>query len=807
MCVPRKEEKSLANGWVLCYNTNVIYNSMRELDGLYRGNLYAHADFKGEFIMNRYKSFGAALMFTIAALSAALPGAGGADTSYQMQVAIDLGGEGKAISPYIYGINQSGNQDNYSKFTVNAIRQGGNRFTGYNWETNASNAGADWQHSSDAHLSDSSDPADCVQTLSREATANGIGYKLATLQLAGYVAADKNGSVSETETAPSDRWNQVVLTKGSAFADTPDLTDGNVYMDEYVHYIIEKLGNSQSASGIQGYSLDNEPALWNTTHSRLHPNPVTIAELHEKSVEMAKAVKALDPDAEIFGPALYGYTAYDHLADDDSSTEWGTLQAEKGYHWYLDCYLDQMKQASDAAGTRLLDVLDIHYYSESARVGAEDRVQSVRTLYEAGFAENSWIGKWCQANVPILPTVQKSIDTYYPGTKLAISEYNYGGEDVSATIAQAEALGCYADANVYFASLWGGNEYMFSGINLYTNYDGKGGKFGDTLMPTKTADVSLASAYAAVNGTDQSVVTAMLTNKDMSRQETASIALNHSDKQYKAAAVYAVSGDSADIRLLDIVTDVSDNTVQVTLPAYSAAMIVISDDASAFDGLEIYDPSKVTERVECFEDPESMLNANGYVEIPITDPEHLKEIRMTADVTSSAGSSWAYAGCAVCINAKDAAGNEFWTSKGYQLSLGTGSKVKVEFDGTLENADKETVEAVIADGKVELQKWWDASAAKEEEKEDTITVKYTKVEVVYSVSDTPSILRGDVNSDGEVTIADVVRLCRYVAEDTELTPAMAEEQLRCADVNGDSIVDSSDITLIARYLAHLVDAL
>ena len=77
-------------------------------------------------------------------------------------------------------------------------------------------------------------------------------------------------------------------------------------------------------------------------------------------------------------------------------------------------------------------------------------------------------------------------------------------------------------------------------------------------MPTKTADVSLASAYAAVNGTDQSVVTAMLTNKDMSRQETASIALNHSDKQYEAAAVYAVSGDSADIRLLDIVTDVSD---------------------------------------------------------------------------------------------------------------------------------------------------------------------------------------------------------------------------------------------------------
>ena len=71
MCAPEKEGKRLANGRVLCYNTNIIYSSMRELDGLYRGNLYAHADFKGEFIMNRYKSFGAALVFTIAVCGSA----------------------------------------------------------------------------------------------------------------------------------------------------------------------------------------------------------------------------------------------------------------------------------------------------------------------------------------------------------------------------------------------------------------------------------------------------------------------------------------------------------------------------------------------------------------------------------------------------------------------------------------------------------------------------------------------------------------------------------------------------------------
>ena len=58
------------------------------------------------------------------------------------------------------------------------------------------------------------------------------------------------------------------------------------------------------------------------------------------------------------------------------------------------------------------------------------------TLYEKGFVENSWIGQWWQENIPILPTIQNSIDTYYPGTKLAITEYNFGGDDeVSGAIA------------------------------------------------------------------------------------------------------------------------------------------------------------------------------------------------------------------------------------------------------------------------------------------------------------------------------------------------------------------------------------
>ncbi len=134
-------------------------------------------------------------------------------------------------------------------------------------------------------------------------------------------------TVNEDQAAPSNRWNEVKLTKGEDFAEYPDLDDGVVYMDEYVNYIITMLVDSTTATGIQGYSLDNEPALWNHTYSRIHPNPVTIEEITDKSIEMSYAIKQLNPNAEVFGPALYGYTAFDHLADDDSSNEWETLKA------------------------------------------------------------------------------------------------------------------------------------------------------------------------------------------------------------------------------------------------------------------------------------------------------------------------------------------------------------------------------------------------------------------------------------------------------------------------------------------------
>ena len=810
--------------------------------------------------MKKTAAFLAACVVTGCTLTAPMNGipqsAVNAADGYDMKITVDLKGERKEISPLIYGVNQY--TTSLKDVKTNSVRQGGNRMTAYNWETNASNAGSDWKHSSDTNLSESDDPADCVQQLSKDAAKNNVGYKLTTLQLAGYVSADKNGPVSEEETAPSDRWNKVVLTKGSDFADTPDLTDGVVYMDEYVNYIIKKLGDSKSATGIQGYSLDNEPVLWNDTHSRMHPEPVTIEELSKKSIEMAKNVKKLDPNAEVFGPALYGYTAFDLLDDDDEHTEWETVKAANNYHWYLDSYLDDMHKASEECGTRLLDVLDIHYYSESARKGAEDRVQSVRTLYEKGFVENSWIGQWCMENVPILPTIQASIDKYYPGTKLGISEYNFGGgDDTSGTIAQVEALGCYADQGVYFATLWGGEPFIVAGINLYTNYDGKGGCFGDTLISAKTEDVSKSSTYAAVNAKDDSKVTVMVTNKNMTEKENATIDLTNAEKDYKSAAVYAIYGDDEKIKLIDIVKDIKDNSVSVDLPAFSAAMVVVSDKADAFSDLKTYEETKTDLITKEYTDIEGMTNDKGFVVVPIEDAKHLSKIVINGAVTSSAGSSWATAGCAVCMNAVSKDGENFWTYKDYSMPLGNKVSATVKFDGILtkttgEGADKvsEDLEATIADGKIELQKWWDASEKGESSADDKVEVKYSSIQVVYeyaqgeapAVSTTTTskatttttasnstttttaaatttanggdILYGDANCDGGVDLADAVIIMQELANPNKFgvngtdEHHITEKGLKNADCcNVGDGVTNNDALAIQQYLLKLVDKL
>ena len=111
-----------------------------------------------------------------------------------------------------------------------------------------------------------------------------------------------------------------------------------------------------------------------------------------------------------------------------------------------------MQQASVTAGERLLDVLDIHFYTSTPDDPA-DIVQAPRSLWDPTYMENSWIAQSIPGPIELLPRLQADINQYDPGTKLSISEYNYGGGDeIAGAIAEADALGIFGEQGVYAAS-------------------------------------------------------------------------------------------------------------------------------------------------------------------------------------------------------------------------------------------------------------------------------------------------------------------------------------------------------------------
>lgn len=499
----------------------------------------------------------------------------------------------KSISPYIYGVNF---EADLNTVAPKSIRMGGNRMSAYNWETNMSNAGSDWHHTSDMYvvrnLSDDlkTAPAGMAQGVVGAANSHNIPYTLFTLQMLGYVSADQNGEIPESSAAPSDRWAQVVNRKGSAFSETPDLNDGKVYMDEYLNYLTNKLGKSDSGTGIRGYELDNEPALWSSTHSRVQRQPLSCAELVTKSIDLATVVKEADEGADVFGPSLYGYAAYTSF---QGAPDWEELKAANGYRWFVDYYLDEMKKAGDSSGKRLLDVLDLHFYTEAKGPCGERscnhydndgcvraRLNSVRALYDENYRENSWIQSTGAQFFPLLPNVQQSIDKYYPGTKISFTEYNFGGGDhISGAVAQADTLGIFAENDVYFATIWAfeNSRYQFAAINMYTNYDGKGSGFGDTLVKSENENEDI-SVYSSIDGENEDTVKIIVTNHSLHEETPLEISLS-SDGEYKSAEVYALYGDSPEIRAMPAAS-VEGNKLTYSLQPLSVTEFVVKKSAA-----------------------------------------------------------------------------------------------------------------------------------------------------------------------------------------------------------------------------------
>lgn len=504
-------------------------------------------------------------------------------------------GESHPISPYIYGINDyAGTAAAQPNLTLD--RAGGNRWTAYNWETNASNAGSDYQYENDNYLTSSGVAGNAVTQIIAGDRAQGRAT-LVTFQMQGLVAGDESGPVSVASPPDMTRFKTVVDQKNSqsgvAFTSTPPVNDAYVYMDEFI-WSLDRAFAGQNIFGTTPAAqpvfaqLDNEPELWNSTHLEVQGRTLVSSDAYiAKTISLSKALKTQFPSLKVFGPVHYGFQGiYNWQGELNSSPS--------GDNWFPDKYLAAIKAASNAFGRPLVDVYDFHWYSE-ATDGSGNRVvdltggtltpaqvqaivQSPRSLWDTGYTENSWITQELGGPIYIVARLQAKIAATLPAMKVSITEYNNGGGNhIAGTIAEADDLGIFGAQGLFAANYWALNNnspYILAGFAAYRDFDGASSNFGDIALQAVSSNVQNVAVYASTDSNRPGRVVYVAINRSTTSQATAIVGQTLSGTAHLYQMTAASAQGQGKIRPVAAGTvAVSGSSLTVTLPALSVTTI------------------------------------------------------------------------------------------------------------------------------------------------------------------------------------------------------------------------------------------
>ena len=364
--------------------------------------------------------------------------------------------------------------------------------------------------------------------------------------------------------------------------------------------------------GVETYALGNEPNLWQSTHADVRPDPLGRAELIDRNRTWAAAVKDADPSAEVIGPVLwsgwsYQVTAEELLVDGARPGDVPTLVAD---------YLDAMAVASEAEGERLLDALAVNFYDDRTYGAGDDalRLEATRSLWDPTYApEDWWVVRdfYLGDGAAVVPRLRGLIDRHYPGTELAITEYNFGGSTTFVGgLAQLQALAILGREGVDTATSWEpwaewvgrsqeehGDLPFFWAYRMFRNYDGEGGRYGDEALFAASADEPSVAVYAARRTSDEAV-TILVVNTTTAPVESP---LAVPGLVGEAERFEWSGADATAIRSLG--SSSFDERATLTLPARSATLLVVGADETdpgepagviVADGARLVEPPATT---------------------------------------------------------------------------------------------------------------------------------------------------------------------------------------------------------------------
>jgi len=396
----------------------------------------------------------------------------------------------------------------------------------------------------------------------------------------------------------------------------------------WVSYLVSKFGQGNpsggSGKGVAIYDLDNEPSWWDSEDFDVHPNPFTYDEVTNNGMGTALAIKTADPSAEVSGPVMDFWWDY-FYSKKDVESGWGTgpcyepwsnpvdRSAHNGTP-FIEYYLQQFAAYEAKNKVRLLDYLDLHTYfapdypggsgnsvafTTAGDTGAQQaRLNSTRVFWDPTYTDPNYTqpnyttdsNYTANCSPPVqapqlIPMMQKWVTAEYPGTKLAIDEYNWGGmEAISGALAQADILGIFGSYGLDLGAMWPTTNPSLQmpgmmAFAMYRNYDGDNSTFGDRSLASTSANQGALSVYGALRTSDNAV-TVMVINKtygtltdtlSIGNVKSTGTALAYLYSNANLAAIVA----QPNVMVIPPVKGSTSSTLSTTFPEQSITLLVV----------------------------------------------------------------------------------------------------------------------------------------------------------------------------------------------------------------------------------------
>jgi hypothetical protein len=483
-------------------------------------------------------------------------GVNAATASTAVTISIDAMSNRHTISPYVYGFAYPNSPADIAGTGATEVRWGGDATSTYNWQLQTYNAGADW-YFEDLAASGFNDGSDGSSTQFITDVKNAGANPLMTMVMLPWVAQSPETSTTQGGT-DNYHWSYSIGTFGPQCSVDPynaDAGDGlqtdcstavttNSQTSAYYPLLDD---NSQSCasgncvyrntwaaslaaafgSAPHFYDMDNEIEIWGSTHRDVHPQPTAYDEMRDTFIAESRALKGWDPAAIRFGPITCCWWFYWNGANNNDKAAHAGID-------FLPWWINEVYWQDQIAGTRSVDVLDLHAYPDTPNTSgytlAQKRALALRIFRDYWDPTYVSVGsdidqKWTtfiqpKKTIPFrIPRMRAIVNMIYPGTPLSFTEWNAaiaGESDFSTALGDADAYGIFGRERMYLASRWTAPVSMnpnYQALKLYRNYDGQHHSFESTsVADTNSAMPNLFSSYAALDSTG-TTMTVMVLNK------------------------------------------------------------------------------------------------------------------------------------------------------------------------------------------------------------------------------------------------------------------------------------------------------